>query len=79
MNNQNLKRTCQCHNHSGQIESYSYLHNEPKSERSVILTPYGPSGMFTENYGYSYADYKPSQNVSYSEEEKEEKDWPGVV
>ena len=70
---------CPCRFHTEQrskIESYTYVRNEPKNQESVQLKPFPPS---LEAYRYAYAMYKPSQNISYKEEEQEEQVWPGVV
>lgn len=71
---------CNCKFHSSRpsresLESYSYVRNEPKNKPEIKLTP------VEENYryGYTYATYKPAQHLSYEEEEKEDKVWPGVL
>ncbi len=70
--NQNHHHECYC---QPPIERYVYTHNEPKNQKVVVLSPYG----VVESYGYSYANYKPSNNISYEEEQKDDQNWPGVM
>ena len=53
-------------------ENYNYRENQPKNEAEIVLPP-------IENYVYNYAVYKPATHLSYEQEEKENKIWPGVL
>ena len=57
-------------NSKNQKECYTYTRNQPKNTPQILLS--------AENYGYSYALYKPEKHQNQPSQ-KEEKKWPGVV